>query len=256
MILMTVFVACDKNGDDNSNNPNNPSNPNNPNNPDNPNNPTVKLVSYIIINGDILNYNYDAQNRLTSAVFHNNDTLATYTYVSANTIHVVWEGKKRILTLNSDGYIIKDQTNHGDYLFEYENDYLKKSSYNNNGKEESSSNFVWENGNLISEQYKDEFGSVIRTETYSYGTIPYKATNISPCAMPMMEYDWILPTSYFGKRTPQYLVSSIVINSIYEYENGKSSSYRYETNANGYVTKVYVKEDTQEEELWYEIKYK
>jgi hypothetical protein len=54
----------------------------------------------------------------------------------------------------------------------------------------------------------------------------------------------------WGKRTPS-LVSSESQSS-----PSKTIAYRYETNADGYVTKVYATENSAAEALLYEVRYK
>jgi len=201
--------------------------------------PTLKLVSSILVYGGEVstNFTYDAQNRLSSIDF--GYTVVQITYPSANTLRAIFEGEEWIFTLNNDGHIVKMKYPDGnEELYEYENGYLKKT--------EGSINWIWENGNLKSVQW-DGGGW-----TFSYNATISKETNIAPWTTPMLGvggfYEGFyayFPSAYFGKSSKN-LVSSV---------NGRGT-YRYETNLDGYVTKVYEKLDGSAEKLLCEIQYK
>jgi len=201
-----------------------------------PSNPA--LVSRILLGGDIpIDFIYDAQNQLSSINF--GYTVVQLTYPSANTLLAIFEGEEWVFTLNNDGHIIKmEYPGGGGVLYEYENGYLKKS--------EGYIDYVWENGNLKSVQW-ESFGF-----TFSYNTIHSKETNIAPWTTPMLSVGGFnegfyayFPSAFFGKSSKNLVSSANDIN------------FRYETNADGYVTKVYQQEvDELEEYLMYEIQYK
>ena len=199
--------------------------------------PTLKLVSRITLSeyGRTADFTYDAQNRLSSIDFVG-QTIVPITYPTANTMRAVYEGEEWGYNLNNDGYITNmfvDGENLG--ALEYENGYLKKIV---------NDIYTWEDGNLksISGGY---------SMTYTYSTIPYKAISIAPFLVtPWMddELHGFFPSVCFGKKS-KYLVAS-------ETYNGQRTDYRYELDANGYVTKIYKKIDGGTEKLLCEIKYK
>ena len=236
MAACFVLAACKKD-DKNSNGGNG--------NPDNPDPGTTSgLVSQIINYEETVNdYKYDSQNRLIS-ITQDNEPYATFTYVSANKIEARLGDDNFILTLNSDGYITNLQSDYGySVVYEYENGYLKKET----DETGVTSIYFWENGNLIKEQTTFP-GIGTNTYTYSYGTAPYKETNIAIWAPPMSEFFFDIPVTFFGKRSKNLATSMVGRN--------ESEYYRYVTNAEGYVTKVYLKEGDSAEKLWLEVKYK
>ena len=145
--------------------------------------------------------------------------------------------------MNEEGYLIK--TNIGSYVitYEYLNGYLQKEEAVGGRFGRS---FTWENDNLISMiEYWDD-GDIFTT-TYSYGTAPNKESNVAPWSPPAIDepgFYLALPSNWFGK-TSKNLVSSDI----------GETSYRYETNANGYVTKVYSTRNGTES-LKFEVQYK
>ena len=229
--LSAAFTSCDKNNDD-----------------DNKGNSDIALVSRILLYGEIpYDFTYDAQNRLSSIDF--GYTVVPITYPSANTMVAIFLEKEFVFTLNNDGNIVKMRDPDGyEYLYEYKNGYLVKAT---EGSWET--NWIWENENLISVPW--EGGG----ETYTYSTILSKETNIAPWTTPMLlicghgdAFYTFFPAIYFGKSS-KYLVSSAI-------RDDDQREYRYETNADGYVTKVYeprVDDDGNTwENLLYEIQYK
>ena len=272
VITSTIFVACKKDNDDDDDDNNS------------------GLVSRIIYtNWYTYDYRYDAQNRISSIhVSRNgNEFDINYTYPSANTIRYTMGEEPFIFvytaTLDKDGRIIKINTpdficvdnfyylgddQWGDaflnveYVFEYENSYLTKvtevglvnsEDYTENYVN-STTNYVWENGNLKSEQWRYTNGDT-STYTYSYGTIPDKETNISIWSRPTFNYFspaacLCFPAKCFGKRS-QSLISQEVI------PNGATIKYRFVTNAKGYVTQMYSNTwDSEKESLWIQVQYK
>ena len=212
---------------------------------------TSNLVSKVLLSGGedgTFEYHYDNQNRITSITFNGNAYM-TITYPDANTIRIDVGGDfSFIFTKNNDGYVTKYGYIFNNLgitplaeTFEYENGYLKKYEYES-GEYSDYGYFhcVWENANLISDG----------KNSYSYGTTLFKETNIAPyfnfAYIPF--YGQIpIPISWFGK-TSKNLMETLTYT---EGEDAYISSYTYETNAEGYVTKVF-----NNGELEYEIKYK
>ena len=208
---------------------------------------TSGLVSRINFDdGSFIDYKYDSQNRLISAVMNNNETLSTLTYPSANKVEAVLEGEKWVFTLNGEGCVTKAQGEEYDWLYEYENGYLTKTTQIWGG-----SVLDWESGNLklISEQDGPN------TETYSYGSTPNKETSISAWASPLIEvWSYQLPSAFFGKKSQNLATSNT-------YSNGSvttTTTYSYVTNTNGYVTKAtYTRiDDGSTKTGWLEVIYK
>jgi hypothetical protein len=203
------------------------------------------LVSRMIISGTTVVYSYDAQNRITSVNI--NGTTYTITYPSANAIRIVSGGKEDAITLNNDGLITNFLSSYGyEYVWEYENGYLKKMC--ELGGYAWVNEYSWVNGCLKSE-LMTEGAQLGRSAYYSYSSIPDKQTNISLWSPPCNnELGVLIPASCFGKSSP-YLLSEEEINP------GETAKYRYETDTKGYVTNVY-REVNGDESLWLEIQYK
>jgi hypothetical protein len=192
---------------------------------------------------------YDAQNRLSS-IKYESEHIITITYPSTNTIIANDGYEEYVFTLNNDGYVVKIKRSSGfEELFEYENGYLKKGTGDGGG----GANCIWENGNLKSVQLEN-YGE---TFTYSYNTNLSKLANISSWTTPMLvigdggEFFYhFFPSAYFGKSSKN-LVSSVS-------RNGNLQNCRYETNTDGYVTKVYYTDydDLSQEHIEFEIYYK
>jgi len=219
-----------------------------------PESPNVPLVDYIkFYYGAPIFYTYNTENRLSSINCGGN--IVTITYPSANTIIATDNdpiyGEEYVFTLNNDGYVVKIKRSSGfEEYYEYEKGYLIKGGG-------GVANCTWVNGNLMSVQYENYDD----THTYSYGTIPSKKTNIASWTTPMSiigdggEFCYhYFPSAYFGKSSKN-LVSS-------EIRNGNIQNvYRYETNNDGYITKIYntmtlIEEGETHEVLWCEIQYK
>jgi len=199
---------------------------------------TSGLVSRIVDeDGYWLNYLYDSQNRLTSIIKEDGENL-TFSYPFSNTIIIDRGVDVLTLTLNSDGYIIKLETDWNLITYEYDNGYLVKETEDDG----TFYNYLWENGNLKS--VTDNQG----TTTFSYGTTPYKESNIAIWSPPMNDWFFELPVTIFGKRSKN-LATSVT-------HDGKTRDIRYEINPNGYVTKVYNNPWGSTDGLWLEVKYK
>ena len=187
---------------------------------------------------DTLKYIYDTQNRLI-AITKNDWSYVHIDYPTANTIEVRddWNQSSEF-TLNNDGHVTKIEYEYESEIFEYENGYLKKITRKNGNTVYSTIAYTWENGNLMSWKYSNV------GKNFSYGTTLYKEANVAPymTVLPYIPYpptltfdpNWLLPVAWFGKCS----------------KNLPTSTYKYETNSNGYVTKVYRTDD-----LFLEIQY-
>ena len=202
--------------------------------------PVSNLVSRILFYGSVpYDFTYDTQNRIT--LISRPGGSIPITYPSANTMVAIHDGEEWVFTLNNDGHIVKMKYPDGyEQTYEYENGYLKKGE---------DVDWIWENGNLISVSW--EGGGA----TYTYNTILSKETNIAPWTTPMLlicgygeAFYTFFPSSFFGKSS-KYLLSSAI-------HNGSQTNFRYETNANGYVTEVYYSFVGGEESLMYKVQYK
>jgi len=251
--ISAAFTSCEKkNNDDKNNNGNNTGNPDSLDNPNTGNSNIVsRLICYNVFEGGkvTIDYTYDNQNRPSKINFNGNSWMS-FSYPSTDKIQIGENGTTLTFTLNNDGYVIKTDVDYDGSLYEYLNGYLQKEIIE--GKYGSSTHFTWGNSNLLSVICEDWEGK-IDTTTYSYGTLPNKESNIAPWSPPTFE-DFglflVLPSNWFGK-TSKNLVSSM------NYNDSWGESYRYETNSNGYVTKVYttsIKSGT--ESLKFEIQYK
>jgi hypothetical protein len=155
------------------------------------------------------------------------------------------DGYDWIFTLNGDGYVINlniSGTGQGcDY--EYQDGYLVRENLGGG----SEVIYTWENENLKSTQNFWD-GEEERIAMYSYNSVLNKEVNIMPWATPMIDdpgYLTLVPSKWFGKKS-KHLMSSV--NNEY--------NYRYETNAGGYVSKVYLKEGNDTEFLLFDVQYK
>jgi hypothetical protein len=243
IMVATVFVACDKgngNGNDNGKGSGTDTTSTGGGGTNGggtggggTGNGNSNLVSRIILDGDeTFDYTYDAQNRVT-AIKLDGEPFLTFTYTS-NTVRVGGEGSLgEVYTLNSDGSASKCEISSEKYTenFEYENGYLKKITTS----EGRTFNCTWSDGNLVS------VGNV----TYTYGTDLYKEANVTPYT-PLIwgEINDCYPSAWRGKRSKNLPTAE------------GDETYRYETNANGYVTKVYTRYKGGKEELLWEIQYK
>jgi len=227
--------------------------------PDNPN----KLVSYIYDRNTCVRYyyEYDNQNRLSKITIteyadfngdgedeEGNSWVYIVTYPSANTIYYDFgDDDIMILTLNNEGKMIKCDNIGRIDMFEYEGEYLKKHTSSMNAME---NNYFWNDGGIDSmvckyQSYNDEI--ITYTSTYTYCSVPDKEYSIAPWKFP--SFGRVFPSCLLGKST-SYLLSSEI------FEDDSSINYRYETNAEGYVTKVYLEDRNHFERLLFEVKYK
>ena len=217
---------------------------------DNPSNPSVRLVSSLYdsrFGEDTYTYTYDSQNRI-SQISKNNGKVYKVTYPSANTIVYDMTDNIFTLTLNSDGRVIKWQdAGTVNQVYEYDNGYFKKHTVTAAGIVTQADTYIW-NGNNVDARDRVELTSKSKT-TFTYTTTSNKTCNIAPWSVTSYG-SWYIPADCWGKRT-QYLMST-------EKQDNPSTTttYRYETDKDGYVTKVYTKVDNGAEKLLFEAKYK
>jgi len=248
-----VFSGCEKENNDNGDDS------------DKTNNPTEKLVSYICDRSIAVRYyyEYDNLNRLskvtaTEYADFNGDGedeegmswVHIITYPSANTIYYDCGDDKTILTLNNEGKMIKCVNGNRTDMFEYEDEYLKKLTNIRNSIDTSEYNYFWNNGKIDSMvcEYRRYDSKSTFTATYTYSSVPYKECSISPWEFP--NFGNVFSSRLLGKNTP-YLLSSEI------FDDGETINYRYETDAEGYVTKVYRENNKIDgERLYFEVKYK
>jgi len=233
-----MFSSCDEN------------NGNDPNNPDNPDNPTTRLVSSLYdsrFGEDTYVYAYDNQNRITQ-ITKNNGTIYKVSYPSANTVIYDMVNNIFTLTLNSDGRVIHWEDNGTmTQTYEYDNGYFKKHIVTAVGIVTQTDSYIW-SGSNVDARNREALTSKSKT-TFTYTTISNKTSNIAPWSVTSYG-SWYIPADFWGKRT-QNLMSS-------EKQDNPSVTitYRYETDKDGYVTKVYSKENNSAEKLLFEVKYK
>ena len=217
---------------------------------DNPSNPAVRLLSSLYdsrFGEDTYTYTYDSQNRMTT-ITKNNGTAYKVTYPSANTVVYDMVNNTYTLTLNSDGRVIKWQDNGTmTQAYEYDNGYFKKHTVTAVGIVTQTDSYIW-SGNNVDVRDRDALAGKSKT-TFTYATTSNKTSNIAPWSVTSYG-SWYIPADCWGKRT-QYLVST-------EKQDNPSvtTTYRYETDKDGYVTKVYTKVDNGVEKLLFEAKYK
>ena len=222
-----------------------------------------KLVSRInlVYEGgrDNATYEYDNKNRITKLKYLDEYIIAfplswNYGYPNNKKIIIELDNYKDTINLNKDG-TIKGTDVSG---FTYENGYLKTGTrqdiinnyyYN--------SNYNWENGKLneiIENQTRDN-NFYIYTFTYEYGNI-----NNKPCSIDLF---WLVVSESYGHnagrhgKVPDKLISSYTVVSTKNGNHVKTTNYAftYETDTEGYITKIYRSIDGKPSELWFEIEY-
>ena len=204
---------------------------------------------------ETVSYEYDNKNRIKKCDFI--DHLLDFIYSDENTINIDFGNDIDTIYLNNDGTIKEAWQK----LYSYKNGYLKTetSSYS----QEYLATYNWENGNLKSIVVKflsGKFSGVTYTTTYEYSTISNK-----PCSIDLfwiismggiVRFDHMLDfllhnAGRFGK-VPDKLISSYTITST---ENNYTVNFTYETDFEGYVTKIYGSIGGAASKLLYEIEY-
>jgi len=235
----------------------------------------VKLIKRVDLhyNGDFALFDYDAQNRITK-MSHRVYSI-NYSYPTANTIimNIIFADTPPLpiepatFRLNDDGSFAAEEG------FSYTNGYLQKIVMDTKVQTEElvedgtiiqpseihygTMNITcsWSNGNIVTMTEKSTFPTVPlyntdRTFTVEYGTTPNKPTSIDLAYAFVVFKDFMGAVHYgwLGKST-QYLPTKVMYGSNYVV------NYRYETNSEGYVVKIFRKEDSGNEQLYCTISY-
>jgi hypothetical protein len=207
---------------------------------------TVKLVSTLYdsrFGGATYQYEYDTQNRITKIT--SGSEVNTVTYPNSSSVSYNMSGTGILtLTLNSSGYVTNWSHLGMTQTYEYEDGYLKKHIAQTAGV---TMNYQWNNNGVVSRTHVQ--GSTTTTYTFAYTTTPNKASNIAPWSVSSFG-SWYIPADYWGKRTQSLMSSEVQSNP------SSTTTYRYETDSDGFVTKVYSKENSNPESLLFEVTYK
>ncbi len=220
----------------------------------------IKLVTYLYDSSDgggTFNYEYDNQNRLTKITVtgSNNNGVWNVTYPTSNTIRYVKGNDSFFFTKNSQGYVTYYEANvlgvKATQNLEYANGYLTKTSAESMGLTINQT-FVWNSGKLDAIESRSA-GLVIDKITFTYTSRANKEGYISPWTMSEENGNRYCPASWSGKMSPNLVATK----TNERFMIGTTTiSYRYDINTDGYVTKVYAKENAGAEYLLYEVKYK
>ena len=194
-------------------------------------------------------YQYDAQKRLIKITENVTSTISyvtTFTYPSANTIIRTKEWNEYTLTLNDDGSIASGIDIDGGmtYTYTYLNGYLQKGVWG-----DYTNTFTWQNGNIktFSTVYMSYPPS---TYEYEYSTMQNKPTSIDLGVDLTMKQGFIEEAvrGWHGKSTAN-LISKMIVSG------GHSETYRYETDSDGYVLKIFLNDGSNPEYLYRVINY-
>lgn len=228
-----------------------------------------KLVSKIIRNtrsNEISSqgiFVYDEAGRIKTITRGDNDYSYTAEYThSGNKITEKIDDHQTIYTINSNGYITTIEESGESSLFTYDKNGCWTSARYKNGDTDQR---VWENGNLKSTQPflvstpdGDHWGIL---HTFQYGTELNNGSGNIDITMFIEDSDYDIGIlDYFGKRTKNLPIKRIDSQDKWEKDNG-TTTFRYEKDAQGDVTKIYatyqrVGESVEPEYLRYEIQYK
>ena len=219
-----------------------------------------RLVSSIDFVGSdyTARYEYDTRNRLIKI----GDAYANYTYPSAKTIVITKNtGDVDTLTLNKEGNVVsavynKDNTT----TYTYFNGFLTKIE-TVGGRSNHTSTLTWDNGNIRT--IGSSSSNSWETYTFEYDSTLNKSTSLDIffLAAGNIKIKGDLSFGLFGKSC-QYLPSKVMFKDKYRFgasDNTYVTTYRYETDSDGYVTNIYVKDERShdaEERLRYIIEYK
>lgn len=204
-------------------------------------------------------FRYDGQKRITEMVEtdKNGNRLSSIIHYPAENIMVVADSI--IYTLNNDGSITSLSMN--DQLMQtctYTNGYLQKREYYSKldiaGKTTpvtTSETCTWENGNIttmVNEYlfYTDPPNLISSITTYEYSVMPNK-----PCSWDFGRLMGI-PRGWYGKSALNLPSKASTQN-----EDGLEdvTTYRYETDADGYPVKIFVQKNNDSEALGAVIEY-
>ncbi|MDR3235830.1 MAG: DUF4595 domain-containing protein [Prevotellaceae bacterium] len=203
-------------------------------------------------------FEYDSLRRVVkwriTYVQYDSPFVLTLTYPTSGTVEINGSGNgatvRFIYKLDGDGNVVS-MNNTGYYHWTYGDGYLVKYEYAE-GVQLSDTDYTWENGNLtaIKRTYYDG-GS--HSEGQQTAALEYGAMLNKPCGVDLL---WLIVGAndpiegWFGKSSknlPEKIIVEDAVNPIV---------YRYETDGDGYVEKVYVKGIVEEEVLRYVISYK
>ena len=241
LVLAVCFISCD-----NGNEPNpDDGGENNEQNAEETDVRLVKQLKYYRENEELFEsyeFNYDTENRLVEIKYQHNDAVICYSYPTENTIALTTnDGFSNTVTLNSDGSVAVPE-------IVYENGGLKKWEIGG----DVVLNFEWKDGNVKTTTYKDSSNETLRTTSYEYAATKNKPTSIDFMLFTILVYGsnidgGALPYKWYGKST-ENLLSKVTSKRTDEKDVVKNFSY--ETDADGYVTKIYA-----DSSLWISVQY-
>ena len=206
---------------------------------------SVKLVSRVDCNDGYYDYTtkyeYDAQNRIIKILTTNDyggiDTLII-TYPSANRIVMYQKNNIDTLTMNSDGSVASFNSS----ILTYNNGHLQTIEWSLETVdlgiiETYIETRIWENENIktltIDRKYNTQsWHNSSHTENFEYGSTLNKPISID---FGFSEGSGGLPRGWFGKSTINLPSKKIIKYDTDVY----TTTYRYEIDAEGYVTKMY-----------------
>ena len=211
---------------------------------------TVRLVKSVDFgNGEFYEFEYDAKNRITKMI--NSEGNATYSYPNANTIVVTFGSETETRSLNSDGSLSSHFGEKNIPLI-YDNGYLQKMMGTNEdvptnfpdgqgGTVSAITTYTWENKNMTKRVSDIKYSSApqhnyTRTYIYEYGILPNKATSIDLYFSFTGQGLGPVPYGLLGKSTTNF-PTKCTIKRVGETDIVRT--FRYETDTNGYVTKMY-----------------
>jgi len=204
-------------------------------------------------------YSYDNLNRITemTSIAEGITSRLFYSYPEENimlleTSDLLYSSITYIL--NDDGSI--SSYSNGDKIMEvctYSNGFLQKKETDigfESSQSKSIENFTWENGTITSAEVISHAQLIFTyTLTYEYGEIENKL-----CSIDFYLTDFISPRGWYGKSIP-YMPSKITFHSDLNGSGQSVSTYRYEIDEKGYITKIFVKLNDNNEELRTIIEY-
>jgi len=239
LALAVCFISCD-----NGNEPNpDDGGENNEQNAEETDVRLVKQLKYYRENEELFEsfeFNYDTKNRPVEIKYQHIDAVFCYSYPTENTV-VVTVGDELIdtITLNSDGGVAVPE-------IVYENGGLKEFKIG------GVLNFEWKDGNIKTITYNNSSNEILRTTTYEYTVTKNKQVSIDFMLFTILVYGGnidggVLPYKWYGKST-ENLLSKVTSKRTDEKDVVKNFSY--ETDADGYVTKIYA-----DSSLWISVQY-
>lgn len=176
---------------------------------------------------------------------HVNSGEETYTLEGVRVVSSVDEdGDRQIFEYDAEGRLIK-------YTEDYKNDIIYTYTLTWDGDLVTS---VWEtNGSGMAKVYEYEY--------YDHTTVPYHVVSQDLSQLVIDEW-WLsdyIPHYFYGRLLLVYIKKVTVTGDVWGKDNG-TALYRYETDANGYITKVYrtwtpVGQAARDEYLSWEIVY-